>query len=154
MAGEPADSDVAGAARIAAKLAPAYGQGARRKRPGENPSATAGRLERPARPSARELSGDGGRCCFACLQNDPSLKVTGWLFLTSFTERSVDADLGLALVRYARESVSRRRTAEKFWVMSADTDKRSVCRTYLDAASGDSQSGAQFFRWRWHTASA
>ncbi len=126
--------------RIAAKLA------AQRMASvlGEEPGETVGyrmRLEsRLSRRTRIEVVTEG--VLLRLLQNDPSLEGYGLVIFDEFHERSVDADLGLALCRYARE-LFREDAPLKILVMSATLDSDRVSE-YLGAAPVIRSQGRSF----------
>lgn len=76
------------------------------------------------------------------LQTDPSLEGVGLVIFDEFHERSVDADLGLALCRYAR-GLFRDALPLKLLVMSATLDSDALS-DYLDSAPVVRSEGRSF----------
>ncbi len=67
------------------------------------------------------------------LQSDPSLEGVGLLIFDEFHERSLDADLGLALALQGRELFRGDADALKILVMSATLDGKAVAELLTDA---------------------
>lgn len=115
--------------RLAAQRAAAYMS----QQLGERPGETVGyRIRGEQRTGARtriEVVTEG--ILTRMLQDDPSLPGTGLVIFDEFHERSIHADLGLALALDAREHV---RSDLRIAVMSATLDGASVASILDDAA--------------------
>ncbi|WP_018954967.1 ATP-dependent helicase HrpB [Thioalkalivibrio sulfidiphilus] len=117
--------------RLAARAAARRMAAERGERPGETVGLTT-RLDRLTGPATRiEVVTEG--ILTRRLQRDPSLEGVSAVIFDEFHERSLQADLGLALCLQARELL---RPDLRLLVMSATLDTRAVGRLMADA-SGD-----------------